>query len=183
MFRAQAAVESLLLMGVVVAFVLPLVFLFFSTSAERVSALEQAQARALGQALSDRAGEVWYMGNGSRSMMLVNFPNGLRNISLAGDRVGDSQLLSSGREITVSYLAPPAGRRDIVINSPAPVRSVPPDFGRGGRALSQSEKAQALLVQTSAGPGTTLRSGLVAVIFVNNGTYVNILRQVYGMVE
>ncbi|MCL6088691.1 MAG: hypothetical protein M1530_00820, partial [Candidatus Marsarchaeota archaeon] len=159
------------------------VFLFFSSSGERISALEQAQARALGQSLSDRAGEVWYMGNGSRSMMLVNFPNGLRNISLAGDRVDDTHLMSSGHEITISYLAPPAGQRDIVINSPAPVRSVPPDFGSNGRALSSSDKAQALLAQPSAGPGSTLRSGLVAVIFVNNGTYVNILRQVYGKVE
>jgi hypothetical protein len=41
----------------------------------------------------------------------------------------------------------------------------------------------ALLAQTKAGPGTQLRSGLVAVIFVNNGTYVNILREVYGKVE
>ena len=149
----------------------------------RSSALEQAQARALGQSLADRAGEVWYMGNGSRSMMLVDFPNGLSNITLSGDRADDAHLPAQGHEITVSYQAPPSGPRDIVVNSPAPVRSVPPDFGPGGRALSGSDKVQALLAQPSAGPGSPLRSGLVALIFVNNGTYVNIVREVYGKVE
>ena len=162
------------MMGIVIAFIIPLVLLFFSSSSEKVSALEQLQARALAQSLSDTAGAVWYGGNGTRTTLLVNFPNHLSNLSLSGDWVNDSELLSRGHEITVSYLPSLGSAQDIVIVSPAPVRSQPPAI---------DTRNESKLVQRTAGPASPLRSGLVELIFQNNGTHVNILRQVPGKVE
>ncbi|VVB56927.1 Uncharacterised protein [uncultured archaeon] len=172
--RAQASLETLLMMGIVLAFIVPLVLLFFSSSTEKVSVLEQTQARALAQSLSDTAGAVWYNGNGSRAMVLVDFPNNLRDLTLSGDFVNDSDLLVQGHEISVSYLPPGGAAQDIVIVSPAPVRSLPP---------ANDPRNQSKLAQRTAGPGSVLRSGLVVLIFQNNGTHVNILRKVQGRVE
>ena len=177
-FRAQAAIETLLMMGVVIAFIMPMLFLFFSASNERISNLEQIQAKALAQEVSDQAGEVWYLGNGSRRMLLVNFPQDLRNLSLSGDHVNDSQLLDYGREITVSLRVNPIGMRDLLINSPAPVRSRPPpttgNCPQPANRLIPIEDRK-LAVYTNS-PIPTLRSGLVVLIFENNGTFVNIYR-------
>jgi len=173
-FSGQAAIETLLMMGVIIAFIIPLVLIFFSSSAQKVSSLEQLQAHALAQSLSDTAGAVWYGGNGTRTMLLASFPNNLANLTLSGDNVNDSQLLSQGHEITVSYLPTGSGVQDIVMVSPAPVRSLPP--------LKDAHN-ESKLARFSAGPSSPLRSGLVMLIFQNNGTYVNILRQVYGKVE
>ncbi len=170
----QSAIETLLMMGVIIAFILPLLLLFFSSSAEKVSSLERLQARALSQILSDTAGSVWYNGNGSRTMLLVEVPNNLVGINLSGDYVNDSDLLTRGHEITLSYLSPGSGVQDMVMFSPAPVRSLPPAI---------DVRNQSKLEQHTLGPKSVLRSGLVVLIFQNNGTYVNILRKVNGKVE
>jgi hypothetical protein len=176
--RAQAAIETLLMVGVVVAFILPILFLFFTASNERISNLEQMQAKALVQELSDQAGEVWYLGNGSRRMLLVNFPQNLRNLSLSGDYVNESQLLDYGREITASLRTNPSGTRDIVINCPAPVRSIPPLAQNCPQRVNPRlvlPEARKLAVYGNS-PVPTLNSGLVVLVFENNGTFVNIYR-------
>jgi hypothetical protein len=173
--KAQAAIETLLVLAIVIAFVLPLVLMFFSSSNERLEIIEQAQAKALAQSIADKAGEVWYMGNGSKAPMLVNFPARLKNITLSGDFVADeSRLISDGREITISYNATGSGVREIVIRSPAPMKSNPPS------TLSGPDRIRASLPAIG---GSALGSGPVVLIFENKGTYVNILRKVYGKVE
>lgn len=180
-FRAQAAIETLMMMGIVLAFIVPLVFVLYSSTGDRTQALNQVQAQALAQAMSDTAGEVWYAGNGTRRMVLVSFPAGLLNISLGGDLVPKSSLPMRGHEISVVLDNPPAGVDETMIVCPGPVRSEPDFASDGLTPLSPSDKKKAMLVQRISGPGSHLRSGLVALIFENKGNYVNIIRQVQGV--
>lgn len=180
-FMAQAAIETLMMVGIVLAFMVPLVFVLYSSSAERTQALNAVQAQALAQVMSDTAGEVWYAGNGTRRMVLVSFPTDMLNISLAGDGVPDSALPMRGHEISIVLDDSPIGVDEIMIVSPGPVRSVPPSLAPDGRTLLKSEKDKTLLAQHISRPSSHLRSGLVALIFENKGNYVNIIRQVHGV--
>ena len=181
--RAQAAVETLMMMGLVITFMLPLILLFSSSTGQRSEALNSVQATALAQSLADTAGEVWYGGNGTQKLMLVSFPTDLKNISLGGDFLPDSSLPSLGHEITLTLDTAPVGVSDIVIESPGPVRSVPPSYAPDGiTPLSNAQKNQTYLAQKiSTNPNSHLSSGLVVLIFQNKGNYVNIIRKVYGV--
>ncbi len=177
--RGQAAIETLMMMGLVITFMLPLILLFSSSTGERSQALNSVQATALGVGMADTAGEVWYGGNGTRRMMLVSFPTDLKNISLGGDIVPPSSLPMLGREITISLDTAPVGVSDIVILSPGPVRSVPPTYAPDGvTPLTQAQQNQTRLEQHLSTPTSHLRSGLVLLIFENKGDYVNIIRKV-----
>ncbi len=177
-FRGQAALETLLMVGIVFAFIVPLVFIFYSSTGARTQALNAVQAQALAQAMSDTAGEVWYGGNGTRMLMLVSFPSDMLNITLGGDLVPPALLPMRGHEISIALDHPPQGVDEIMIVSPGPVRSVPPVLSPDGRQLLPSERDRTLLVQRISTPGSHLRSGLVALIFENRGDYVNIIRKV-----
>ena len=162
--------------GIVLAFIVPLVFIFYSSTGDRTQALNEVQAQALAQSLSDTAGDVWYAGNGTRRTVLVSFPADILNITLGGD------LAPPSNEMSIVLDHPPQGVDEIIIVSPGPVRSVPPVFSPDGRRLlSISEQNRTHLVQYIMGPGSHLRSGLVALIFENKGDYVNIIRQVQGV--
>ncbi len=176
--RAQAALETLLMVGIVFAFVIPLVLVFFSSTGARTQALNEVQAMALAQVMSDTAGEVWYAGNGTRMMLLVSFPSDMHNISLGGDDVLDSSLPMQGHEISIVLDNSPIGVDEIMIVAPAPVRSVPPLLAPDGTFLTQAEQNRTRLVQRVSQTSPRLRSGLVALIFENKGNYVNIIRKV-----
>lgn len=166
--RGQSATEMLVTVGLALAFIFPLVLLFQSTSATRGQQITQLQAKGLAQQIADTAGQVWYQGNGSRKMLLVSYPDTLQKLELSGDWVPADQperLKSDGREVVLTMDGGASGRLQVAASSPAPMKNA-----YGGQ-IRQS---------LSYGQSGLLRPGLVVLVFVNAGDYVNVSRSPGG---
>jgi len=179
--RAQSAMEMLMLVALSIAFIVPIVMVFFGSTGARSQALSQVQANSVAQQISDASGEVWYQGNGSRKLILVNYPDQLYNISLSGDfilipgkgaptvnRTLLQDLKLRGREITVTLDLGERGYNQIVLTSPAPIVN--------GWALPYQKLDYP---RSGAGRGN-VRPGLAYILFENWGEYVNATRYESG---
>ncbi|MFH1095068.1 MAG: hypothetical protein V1728_02525 [Candidatus Micrarchaeota archaeon] len=162
-----------MLVGLSLAFIVPIVLTFFSSSSVRTQTLAQVQANSLAQQMADTAGEVWYQGNGSQKGLLVSYPDYLWNVSLSGNDINRSdpswrdEFKYKGREITVTLAMEDGTVNQVVVQSPAPVLNG-----------WSSYRPQMALDQPSAGGTGHVRAGLVYLVFINQGDYVNITRNV-----
>ncbi|VVB99633.1 Uncharacterised protein [uncultured archaeon] len=80
--KGQSATETLVLAGFALAFILPLVFLFLSSSNSELGKTGIAQAKISARTIADEAGEIYLQGAGAQKTILVNFPEGIRNASV-----------------------------------------------------------------------------------------------------
>ncbi len=173
--RGQSSMEMLMLVGLSLAFIVPIVLTFFSSSSVRTQTLAQVQANSLAQQMADTAGEVWYQGNGSQKGLLVSYPDYLWNISLSGNAIDRSsptwrdEFKYKGREITVTLSMEDGTVSQIVTQTPAPVLNGWPAY-RPQMALDQPRAG-------TQGSGH-VRPGLVYLVFINQGDYVNITRNI-----
>ncbi len=85
--RAQAAMELLILVGFALAFILPLAFLFISSSNAELSRLSIQQAKISARTIADEAGEMYLQGPFSKKTIYVNYPEGVANGSIEGGLV------------------------------------------------------------------------------------------------
>ncbi|MCX8174790.1 MAG: hypothetical protein N3E51_01130 [Candidatus Micrarchaeota archaeon] len=77
--KGQSATELLVLAGFSVAFILPLVFLFMSSSNSELGKTAFSQAKATTRTIADEAGEIYLQGYGAKKTILVNYPQGVIN--------------------------------------------------------------------------------------------------------
>ena len=85
--RAQAATEMLVLAGFALAFMLPLAFLFISSSNAELSETSVNQAKISARTIADEAGELYLQGPDAKKTIFVNYPNGIVNGSIEGGLV------------------------------------------------------------------------------------------------
>jgi hypothetical protein len=187
--RGQSAVETLVTVGIALAFIVPMVLIFFSSTGIRTQTLAQVQARGLAQQMADTAGEVWYQGNGSKKIALLSYPDRLLNISLGGDMLVDdagkaapcppanpgrytisdslnnTQLHQASREIILTLDNGQSGTTQAVAVGPAMVCNA---YGGVPARRLDYVPGKAL--------GGPLSSGLVMLVFENKGDYVSITR-------
>ncbi|MDE1798043.1 MAG: hypothetical protein KGH63_01395 [Candidatus Micrarchaeota archaeon] len=179
--KGQSAVETMITVAVALAFILPMVILFLSSTSIRTQSLAITQAQGVAQQIADTAGEVWYAGNGSRKTLLVHYPDRLLNISLGGDTLLQScppahgmagtaqQMQNASREVVLTLDNSPAGATQVAALTPAMVCNAYTSRGNPAQNLSYSPGR--------FGGGVT--GGLVMLIFENEGSYVNITRQYF----
>lgn len=85
--RAQAATELLVLAGFALAFIIPLAFLFISSSNAELSRSSIQQAKISARTIADEAGEMYLQGPFSKKTIYVNYPEGVANGSIEGGLV------------------------------------------------------------------------------------------------
>ena len=85
--RGQVSVETLVMVGFVLAFMVPLVLLFFTISNASSENVAIGQAKISARQIGNAAGEVLTQGNNSMKVIFVNFPPGVQNVSIAGTEV------------------------------------------------------------------------------------------------
>ena len=77
----------MVLAGFALVFILPLAFLFLSASNSELGKTGITQASAAANTIADEAGKVYLQGNGSKETILVNYPSGINDATLAGGLV------------------------------------------------------------------------------------------------
>jgi hypothetical protein len=82
--RAQSATETLVLAGFALAFILPLAFLFISSSNAGLSQTSVSQAKISARTIADEAGELYLQGPSAKKTIYVNYPSGIVNGSVEG---------------------------------------------------------------------------------------------------
>lgn len=90
--KAQIASESLIILGFIIIFLIPLLFYFISYSSEKLSSISDYQTIFLINRICDNAAQVWYQGEGAKKSVIVFYPVGLKNIFLGGDLKSSSSL-------------------------------------------------------------------------------------------
>ncbi|PIT84246.1 hypothetical protein COU37_04245 [Candidatus Micrarchaeota archaeon CG10_big_fil_rev_8_21_14_0_10_45_29] len=169
--KGQSAVETLLIAGVGLLFLIPLVLMFYSSTNLGLDDLSRMQAKAMAQQIADAAGQVWYEGKGARRTILVNAPDGISDIFLSPEisRVGEFSLeqnKAKGKDIIIKIEDESGGQSQIVYISPAPV------FSSVGAAGGDAKAS----LDYNRGVDGKLSPGLSVLIIKNEGTYVNIVR-------
>lgn len=157
-FKGQASIELLVSVGIAIAFIIPLVLLFSSSSSTKATELSKMQAKALAQQIADESAQVWYMGSGAKRTVFLNYPNNLANITVNGTQAIVTIFGEGGAKSELISSAPcqMVDARSSVTGGQVPRLTLAASF-RGGR----------------------VQPGLVAIVFQNNGDVVNIYR-VYG---
>lgn len=110
--KGQAATESILMAGFVIAFTIPILVLLYSAVNLRGEQTALSQARLSAKSIADYAGELYVQGDGSTRIVLVNYPPSLRNIII-------------GEHEVVFWLELSGRRSDVVAPSLARMRSSP----------------------------------------------------------
>ena len=159
--KAQSSVEALMILGVALIFIIPLVMIFYSSTALRLQTLNQLEAKAMVQQISDTAGEVWYEGEGSRRTILVNYPSGTTDISF-----------NLGRDVVITLDDNMGGETRILVVSPAPVMNNYAILGTGD--IRQD-------VNYLKNPSGQLNPGGQILVIRNERDYVNVVRFVPGV--
>gem|GEM_PF-1220559 len=80
--RGQATIEMLVMVGFAIVFIVPLAFLFLSASNNEIGKSSLVQAKATARSISDAAGEVYLQGAGARKEIVVNYPQGVTDVSV-----------------------------------------------------------------------------------------------------
>jgi hypothetical protein len=85
--KGQVATETLVLAGFIIAFSVPIIFMLYAATNMRTEDVAIEQAGVTTKALVDEANELWVQGNGSARIVLVNFPDRLKNITVEGREI------------------------------------------------------------------------------------------------
>ncbi|MFA5106326.1 MAG: hypothetical protein WC506_05195 [Candidatus Micrarchaeia archaeon] len=85
--RGQVSVETLVMVGFILAFMIPLVLLFMSISNSSAENVAIGQAMISARQIGNAAGEVLAQGNNSKKVIFVNFPPGISNVTLDSNEV------------------------------------------------------------------------------------------------
>lgn len=85
--KGQVATETLVLAGFIIAFSVPIIFMLYAATNMRTEDVAMEQAGVTTKALVDEANELWVQGNGSARIVLVNFPDRLKNITVEGREI------------------------------------------------------------------------------------------------
>ncbi|MBM3230030.1 hypothetical protein FJZ26_06370 [Candidatus Parvarchaeota archaeon] len=96
MKKGQISVESLTLVGFMLAFMVPVVLLFLTISNVSSENVSIGQARITGKQIANAAGEVYAQGNGTRRIILVNYPPNMQNITLNNHTIAISLRTAKG---------------------------------------------------------------------------------------
>jgi hypothetical protein len=103
LLHAQAAIETLVMVGFAIAFIIPLALLFISTTGSETAKTSIAQAKASARLIAVEAGEIYLQGNGSRKTIAVNYPDGVINGS-AADGLVVLRVYTDGRQLDITSM-------------------------------------------------------------------------------
>lgn len=85
--KGQAAIETLILIGFMIAAAIPLIMIFWTTSNMRSEDVSVAQAKLSSKVITDMANQLCLQGAGAQRIIIVNYPQHLKNISIEGREV------------------------------------------------------------------------------------------------
>jgi hypothetical protein len=100
--RGQSAFETLVTVGVMLAFTLPIVLLMLSASNLRLEDTSLLHGQATVQQISDTINEVYLQGPGAKRTMLIEMPATSKSLNISNRQVVMS-LTSNGGEHEISH--------------------------------------------------------------------------------
>jgi hypothetical protein len=87
MKKAQAAMETLILVGFALALFIPLILLFFSATTNRSEETNLIAARSAVRSVADYASDTYLQGEGAKKRIIVNYPSQVANISISNQTI------------------------------------------------------------------------------------------------
>ena len=86
MNKAQASMEYLLVVGLVILVILPSIYIFYSYSHRSNQEIAQSQVNRFGTQIIDAAEEVYYLGGPSKTTLDLTMPEGVKRMEIWGNR-------------------------------------------------------------------------------------------------
>ncbi|MBI4451857.1 hypothetical protein HY637_00370 [Candidatus Woesearchaeota archaeon] len=83
---AQSSLEYLMIVALTFAIIIPTTYLFFQYSKESGQELIDAQVTKLGRSIVDSAETMFYSGEGSRTILELNVPDGVTDVLVIDGR-------------------------------------------------------------------------------------------------
>ena len=80
--KAQASMEYLLVVGLVILVILPSIYIFYSYSQRSNEEIAQGQVNKFGTQIIDAAEKVYYLGGPSKTTLDLTMPKGVRNMEI-----------------------------------------------------------------------------------------------------
>ncbi len=125
--KAQASVEMLATVGMVLAFTLPIIFFFLTASQYKLDILSELQAQAVVTTLGDAINKVYTEGPGSFKTILINIPPSTQKLEIKNKQI--ILTLDNGEGITYPLFADAGGAVDVENH---PITLIDPDNKRSG---------------------------------------------------
>lgn len=80
--NAQVAIEYMIILGFILALMIPLILLFTSQKADTALQVRSAQLRAVGEKIVDQAESVYYLGEPSKVRFKINLPQQVDGVTI-----------------------------------------------------------------------------------------------------
>jgi hypothetical protein len=96
MLRGQASIEYIMLLGFTMVLLFPLLYLFYSESGDFASDVTAAQFDQIAQSIINNADAVYYHGEPSQETLVVQFPPGIKAVTIQGSSL---TILVQGRPV------------------------------------------------------------------------------------
>ena len=80
--KAQASSEYLILMGFVLAVIIPIILYFFHASAETNTEIRSQQVQDIVDLIIEKADSAYYRGEPTKHTIEANFPDGIEGITI-----------------------------------------------------------------------------------------------------
>jgi len=85
--KAQFSIEYLMMMGFALMLLIPIIVLFASESQNMKSDIAVSQLNQVAMKIADKAEEVYYQGQPSRTTIKVSIPQGVKNITFSNNEI------------------------------------------------------------------------------------------------
>ncbi|MFP3949580.1 MAG: hypothetical protein ACLFUZ_00590 [Candidatus Micrarchaeia archaeon] len=83
--KGQAATETMVTLGMILVFVIPILLLLLVGAQARFESLSHIQGGSVTRIVSDSINEVYIEGPGASKTVVVNFPSNARYLNITGD--------------------------------------------------------------------------------------------------
>lgn len=102
LMKAQASVETLSTLGMVIAFTIPVLLLMLSASQYGAESTAIYQTQSSARVLADTINDVFVQGNGATKQILINLPGNTEYIEITGKEVIITLKVQNGEYNAVS---------------------------------------------------------------------------------
>ena len=121
----QIAIEYMIMVGFVLAIILPLIILFYTESDNISVQVRSQQLRSIGERIVDKAESVYYLGEPTRITIKIRMPGGVQNVTLVNralifriqSKLGQNDIVVPSDVNLTGYMPTSSGIKYISIES------------------------------------------------------------------
>ena len=98
MKRGQASMEYITIVGFVFVLLIPMLLIYYDYRGDTVDAIDSNHAYKIAKSIADQSETIFYLGEPSRTILKLNFPGRINNISIENYEIVFTMRTTNGHD-------------------------------------------------------------------------------------